>query len=38
MYASQMLLQSLLWQTEKKTLSNTVVKLLYYMFLCVSIV
>lgn len=38
MYASQMLLQSLLWQTEKKTLSNTVVKLLYYMFLRVSIV
>lgn len=38
MYASQMLLQSLLWQTEKKTLSNTLVKLLYYMFLRVSIV
>lgn len=38
MYASQMLLQSLLWQTEKKTLSNTVVKLLYYMFLRVSII
>lgn len=38
MYASQMLLQSLLWQTEKKMLSNTVVKLLYYMFLRVSIV
>lgn len=38
MYASQMLLQSLLWQTEKKTLSNTVVKLLSYMFLRVSIV